>query len=135
MTQLQHSFQNVLTIPPITPQRTIFGSTYHLINHILLIFKYYVYKTRESPQSLKRNIQQISLKNENIFNKNGNNFQKTNSTYFEIHGGATVGLERGNVFFFFFFLPYIVIFYTSCGIISALKADLVRGLFKIVETS
>ena len=42
---------------------------------------------------------------------------------------------RGVMFFFIFFLLYIVIFYTSCGIISALKADLVRGLFTIVETS
>ena len=52
-TQLQHSFQKVLIIPPITPKSTIFGFTdykvnYHLINHILIIFKYYVYKTREN---------------------------------------------------------------------------------------
>ena len=36
---------------------------YHLINHILLIFKYYVYKTRENGsldlKVLKRNIQKI----------------------------------------------------------------------------
>ena len=49
--QLKHSFQNALIIPPITPQSAIFGFTdqkviYHLINHILLIFQYYVYKTR-----------------------------------------------------------------------------------------
>ena len=52
-TQLKHSFQNVLIIPPITPQSAIFRFTdhkvnYHLINHILLLFKYYVYKTREN---------------------------------------------------------------------------------------
>ena len=52
-TQLQESFQNVLIIPPITPQSAIFGFidhkvNYHLINHILLLFKYYVYKTREN---------------------------------------------------------------------------------------
>ena len=55
--QLQHSFQNVPKIPPVTPQSAIFGFTdpkvnYHLINHILLIFKFiylnYVYKTREN---------------------------------------------------------------------------------------
>ena len=51
--QLQHSFQNVLIIPPIAPQNTIFGFTdhkvnYHLINHILLVFKYDVYKTKEN---------------------------------------------------------------------------------------
>ena len=42
-TQLQHSFQNVLIIPPITPQGAIFGFfdhkiNYHLIKHIPLIF-------------------------------------------------------------------------------------------------
>ena len=51
--QLQNSFQNVLIIPPITPQSAIFGFTdhevnYNLITYILLIFKYYVYKTREN---------------------------------------------------------------------------------------
>ena len=51
--QLQHSFQNVLIIPPITPQSTIIGFidhkvNYHLINNTLLIFKYYVYKAREN---------------------------------------------------------------------------------------
>ena len=63
--QLQHSFRNVLTIPSITPQSAIFGFTdhkenYHLINHILLIFKYFVYKTGENGsldlKVLKRNI-------------------------------------------------------------------------------
>ena len=67
-TQLQYSFQNVLIILSITPQSTIFGFTdhkenYHLINHILLIFKYYVYKTRENGsfdlKILKRNIIKI----------------------------------------------------------------------------
>ena len=68
LTQLQHFFQNILIIPPITPQSAIFGFTdhkvnYHLINHILLIFKYYVYKTRENGsldlKVLKRNIHKI----------------------------------------------------------------------------
>ena len=66
--QLQHSFQNVLIIPPITPQSAIFGFVnhevnYHLINHILLIFKYYIYKTRENGsldlKVLKRSIHEI----------------------------------------------------------------------------
>ena len=66
--QLQHSFQNLLVIPPITPQSVIFGFTdhkenYNLINHILVIFKYYVYKTRENGsldlKVLKRNIHKI----------------------------------------------------------------------------
>ena len=66
--QLQHSFQNLLVIPSITPQSVIFGFTdhkenYNLINHILVIFKYYVYKTRENGsldlKVLKRNIHKI----------------------------------------------------------------------------
>ena len=31
-TQLQHSFQNVLIVPPITPQSAIFGFTDHKVN-------------------------------------------------------------------------------------------------------
>ena len=67
-TQLQYSFQNVLIIPPITPQSAIFRFndhklSYNLINHILLIFKNYVYKTRENGpldlKVLKRNIHKI----------------------------------------------------------------------------
>ena len=67
-TQLQFSFQNVLMIPPIAPHSTLFGFpdhevNYHLINHILLIFKYYVYKTRENEsldlKVLKKNIHKI----------------------------------------------------------------------------
>ena len=68
--QLWHSFQNVLIIPPITPHSAIFGSTnykvnYHLINLILLIFKCYVYKTRENGsldlKFLKRNFHKIKI--------------------------------------------------------------------------
>ena len=67
-TQLQHSFQNILIVPPITPQSAIFGFidhkvNYHLINQILLIFQYYVYKTRENGslelKLWKRNILKI----------------------------------------------------------------------------
>ena len=67
-TQLQHSFQNVLTILPITPQRAFFGFAdhkvnYQLINNILLIFKWYVYNTRENGSfnltALKRNNHKI----------------------------------------------------------------------------
>ena len=89
-TQLQHPFQNVLIIPQITPQISIFGLTdhklkYHLINHILLIFTHYAYKTRENGsvnlKVLKRNVhkikdieKQISLnkpKKQKTLNKNG----------------------------------------------------------------
>ena len=56
---LHHCFQNNLMLPPLTPQTTNFGffdSTNNdcnfennkvLINHILLIFKLCVYKSRE----------------------------------------------------------------------------------------
>ena len=105
--QLQHSFQNILTIPPITPQSAIFGFidhkvNCHLINHILLIFKYYVYETRENGsldlKVLKRNIhkkkkyrktnksQQTRKKKKKIGN------HCSYSTYFEIYGGATVAV-------------------------------------------
>ena len=65
--QLQHVVQNLSIIPPITPQSAIYEFTdhkenYHLINYILLIFKY-VYKTRENGsldlKVLKRNIHKI----------------------------------------------------------------------------
>ena len=64
-TQLQRSFQNVLIIPPIMPQSVIFEFAgykvnYHFINHILLIFKYYVFKSRGNGlldlKDLKRHI-------------------------------------------------------------------------------
>ena len=66
--QLQHSFQNLLIIPPITPQSAIFGFTdykvnYDLIIHIRIIFKYYFYKTTENGsidlKVLKRNFHKI----------------------------------------------------------------------------
>ena len=66
--QLQHFFQSALIIPLITPQSAIFGFidynvNYDLINHILLILKYYVYKARENGsidlKILKRNIHKI----------------------------------------------------------------------------
>lgn len=50
--QLQLSLQYLLIIAPITPQGAIFGFTDHeakfnLMNHFLIIFKYYVYKAYE----------------------------------------------------------------------------------------
>ena len=66
--QPQHSFQNVLIFPPITSQSAISGFTdhkvnHHLINDILLAFKYYVYKTSGNGsldlKVLKRNIHKI----------------------------------------------------------------------------
>ena len=65
---LQYSFQIVLIIPSFTLQSAIFGFTdhkvkYHLIDHILLIFKHYDYKTRENGslelKVLKQNIYKI----------------------------------------------------------------------------
>ena len=63
--QLQHSFQNVLTIPLVTPQRAIFGFIDHKVNQHFInhVFKYYVYKTRENGsldlKVLKSNILKI----------------------------------------------------------------------------
>ena len=109
----QHSFQNALIIPPIIPQSTIFGFTdhkvnYHLINHILLVFKYYVYKTRENgsldPKVLKRNIhriknieKQISLKKlgkkKKIEQKLKSLLENTKHVF--CYDGATVGVGEG----------------------------------------
>ena len=90
-TQLQHSFQNVLKISPITPQSAISGFTdhkvnSHLINHILFMYKYSVYKTKKNGsldlKVLKRNVpkiknieKQISLNNQKsktVINNNAN---------------------------------------------------------------
>ena len=69
-------------IPPFTPQSAIFGFTDHKVNynlvnhvlHVLLKFKYYVYRTRENGsldlKVLKRNIHKIKiLKNKISLNK------------------------------------------------------------------
>ena len=71
--------QDALIIPPITPQSIIFRFTnhkvnYHLINHILLTFKYYICKTRENGsldlKLLKRNIHKIkNIKKQISLNK------------------------------------------------------------------
>ena len=78
-TQLPHSFENISIIPSSTPASAIFGFTdhkgnYHLTNHILLIFKYYVHKTRENRpldlKVLKRNIHKIKdIEKQIILNK------------------------------------------------------------------
>ena len=48
---LVHYFQNSLVLPFLTPQTAIFGSlgstNSDLINHVVLIFKLYVYRSRE----------------------------------------------------------------------------------------
>ena len=116
--QLQHSFQNVLIIPPITPQRAIFGFidskvNYHLINHILLIFKYYVYETRENGsldlKVLKRTIHKIkNIEKQISLNKPG---KKTLETIVRKHivrilkymAAQQLGWGRSNFFYLFIF--------------------------------
>ena len=51
--QIMLSLQHLLTIPPVVPNSVIISFTdleanYQLINHFLLILKYYVYKAREN---------------------------------------------------------------------------------------
>ena len=47
-------FQNDITLPSLTPQATILGLTneasniYNPLNNILLVFKYHVYRLRET---------------------------------------------------------------------------------------
>ena len=51
-------FQNDIILPSLTPQAAILGLTneasniYNLLNHIFLIFKYYVYRSRDPSQIL-----------------------------------------------------------------------------------
>ena len=91
-TQLQGSFKKLLILPPITPQSAISGFTdykvnYHLINHTLLIFNYYFYKTRENgslelkvlkrkihkrKKDIEKDVTSTNQKKENILNRNGN---------------------------------------------------------------
>ena len=106
-----------------------------MINHILLLFKYYVYKTRENGSSdlqiLKRNShkiknieKQITLnkpEKRKILNKIGEYYKKTHRRYFEIYGDVTIGWGRGNGAIFS--LLYVVIFNAICGYIAALKTD------------
>ena len=46
-------FQNDFTLPSLTPQTAILGlyneasDNYNLLNHVLLIFSYYIYISRE----------------------------------------------------------------------------------------
>ena len=138
--QLQHSFQNILIIPPITPQSAIFGFidhkvNCHLINHILLIFKYYVYETRENGsldlKVLKRNIHKI--KKYRKTNKSQQTRKKKKKLETIVHivrilkYMAVQQLRWGTSNFFYlfiyFFFQYDVSFYTSCVITAVLKTD------------
>ena len=120
-TQLQHPFQNVLIIPQITPQISIFGFTdhklkYHLINHILLIFTHYAYKTRENGsvnlKVLKRNVhkikdieKQISLnkpKKQKHWTKMESIVRKHIARDLKYMVVQHLGLRRGNIVVFFF---------------------------------
>ena len=59
--RLRTQFQNDLILPTLTPQTAILGlynesnDNYNLLSHILLIFKYYIYISREK-RTLKRDI-------------------------------------------------------------------------------
>ena len=53
MGKFQTKFENDIILPSFTPQAAILGLTnearniYNLLNHILLVVKYYVYMSRE----------------------------------------------------------------------------------------
>ena len=67
--ELQTIFTDHLIIPNLTPQSAIFGfldtepNSHLILNHLLLIFKFYIYKARETKTThiniLKSNIQKI----------------------------------------------------------------------------
>ena len=84
--QLQNALLNILVLPNLTPQSAIFGflniekEHYLVINHLLLIFKLYIYKDRNCKrlnlQSLKRKIVKIYNIEKGIAQKNTNKQKK-----------------------------------------------------------
>ena len=84
--QLQNALLNILVLPNLTPQSAIFGflniekEHYLVINHLLLIFKLYIYKDRNCKrlnlQSLKRKIVKIYNIEKSIAQKNTNKQKK-----------------------------------------------------------
>ena len=84
--QLQNALLNILVLPNLTPQSAIFGflniekEYYLVINHLLLIFKLYIYKDRNCKrlnlQSLKRKIVKICNIEKDIAQKNTNKQKK-----------------------------------------------------------
>ena len=80
--QLQNALLNILVLSNLTPQSAIFGFSniekehYLVINHLLLIFKLYIYKDRNCKrlnlQSLKRKIVKVYNIEKDIAQKNTN---------------------------------------------------------------
>ena len=88
--QLQRFFEPDLTLPKLIPQTAMFGfldqcNNIYLINHILLIFKLYVYKSRTSQKlnfsDLLRSIKKFKRTKKLLFSNNGNKKEKFEKKY------------------------------------------------------
>ena len=83
--KLQNALSNILQLPNLTTQSTIFGfidinkEYYVVINHLLLIFKLYIYKDRNYKKlnllTLKRKIVKIHNIEKDIAQKNTNKYK------------------------------------------------------------
>ena len=62
-TQLTSHLNRHLNLPHLTPQSAIFAKCYLLVNHFLLLFKYYIYNARDRKhlvfEALMKNIKNI----------------------------------------------------------------------------
>ena len=118
--QLRYFLSNSLNIPLLTPQSAIFGfinqkENFLIINHLLFIFKFYIYSSRSSSklniEYLKtiiyrtRSIELEVIKTETIRNENYiNKWQPIPVTQSKQCKGQEVG-------FFYFLLFYLFIFF------------------------
>ena len=69
--QLRHFLSNSLNIPLLTPQSAIFGfinqkENFLIINHLLFIFKFYIYNSRSSCKLNIEYLKTIIYKTKNI---------------------------------------------------------------------
>ena len=69
--QLRHFLSNSLNIPLLTPQSAIFGfinqkENFLIINHLLFIFKFYIYNSRSSSKLNIEYLKTIIYKTRNI---------------------------------------------------------------------
>ena len=82
---LKNSVEGFLQLPDLTPQSAMFGfldinTVYLISNHLLLIFKFYVYKARSIKEVnfniLKRKIKNVQEMEKNISKNNANKYAK-----------------------------------------------------------
>ena len=83
---MKNSVEGFLQLPNLTPQSAMFGffdintNVYLIFNHLLLIFKFYVYKARSIKEVnfniLKRKIKKVQEMEKNKSKNNSNKYAK-----------------------------------------------------------